>query len=75
MLQQAGVEALAALQCAASASPATYVSMPFLLAVFVFCGDQEKCKGEYKQCWLKHLVSPAHVYCCSPLHSVHLEAG
>ncbi len=25
-------------------------------AVWVYCGDKEKCKGSYKECWLKHLV-------------------
>ena len=26
-------------------------------AVWVYCGDKEKCLGSYKECWLKHLVS------------------
>ena len=25
-------------------------------AVWVYCGDKEKCLGSYKECWLKHLV-------------------
>lgn len=27
-------------------------------AVWVYCGDQDKCAGVYKQCWLKHLAHP-----------------
>eukprot|EP00798_Chlamydomonas_sp_ICE-L_P030518 gene30518-35546_t len=26
--------------------------------VFVFCGDKEKCKQQYGECWLKHLAHP-----------------
>ena len=27
------------------------------LAVWVWCGDEERCLGSYNECWLKHLVS------------------
>ncbi|KXZ44208.1 hypothetical protein GPECTOR_71g569 [Gonium pectorale] len=26
--------------------------------VWVFCGDENKCGGQYQQCWLKHLAHP-----------------
>ncbi len=32
-------------------------------AVWVYCGDQDKCGGQYMDCWLKHLVSSIkHLY-------------
>ena len=30
----------------------------FLCAVWVFCGNQSACQGNYGQCWLKHLPHP-----------------
>jgi hypothetical protein len=26
-------------------------------AVWVYCGNLDLCGGQYKECWLKHLVS------------------
>lgn len=26
--------------------------------VWVFCGDKDKCRSQYQECWLKHLVHP-----------------
>lgn len=31
-------------------------SLSLCNAVWVYCGDQEKCGSQYQQCWLKHLV-------------------
>ena len=30
----------------------------FRCNVWVWCGDEAKCQGNYKQCWLKHLAHP-----------------
>ena len=30
----------------------------FVCAVWVFCGNQSACQGNYGQCWLKHLAHP-----------------
>lgn len=32
-----------------------FAAIPFC-AVWVWCGDEELCEGQYKECWLKHLV-------------------
>jgi hypothetical protein len=39
----------------------------YLCAVWVYCGDKQACGSQYKQCWLKHLVSCARE---EPTHCV-----
>lgn len=37
-------------------SPNMWTDPLLLCAVWVWCGDKERCKGSYRDCWLKHLV-------------------
>ncbi|EIE23811.1 hypothetical protein COCSUDRAFT_47447 [Coccomyxa subellipsoidea C-169] len=45
-------------QCA-NYSPASEDDMD--CNVWVWCGDKERCKGSYRDCWLKHLAHPEAV--------------